>query len=96
MSMRPAVSYSISTTMAYRQQGPISKKAHSILGRNPMVLFPDGELAVCLLDPLLWCVVIIQQSQLESTRIAGLVVKLHISTGSSPFGVPKHSQVSYC
>lgn len=34
-----------------------------------MVLFLDGELAVCLLDPLLWCVVIIQQR-----RIEGLVI----------------------
>lgn len=59
-----------------------------------MVLFPDGELAVYVLDPLLWCVVIIQQSQLESARIAGPVVKIHISSGSSPSGVPKNFQVA--
>lgn len=58
------------------------------------MFFPDGELAVCVLDPLLQCVVTALQGQLESARTAGLMVRLHISTDSTPFGEPKHLQVA--
>lgn len=59
-----------------------------------MLFFPDGEQAVCVLDPLLQRVVTALQRQLESARTAGLVVKLHICTDSSSLGEPKHFQVA--
>lgn len=59
-----------------------------------MLFFPDGELAVCVLDPLLQRVVSALQSQLESARTAGFLVKLHVCTDSSSFGEPKHFHIA--
>lgn len=69
------------------------KTAGAYSGQESCAVFPDGELAVCVLDPLLQRVVTALQSQLESARTAGLVVKLHICTDSS-FGELKHFQAA--
>lgn len=70
------------------------KTAGAYSGQESVLFFPDGELAVCVLDPLLQCVGTALQIQLESARTVGLVVKLHICTDSSSFGVSKHFLVA--